>query len=282
MPDTELTVHLTPRAKRNAIVEERDGVLRVSVAAAPVDGQANAALCKLIAKRAGIARGRVSVTRGARTREKLVRVEDIALAELRLALGLHAPATSVPEPLLRELTRADWPRLLELNLASERELSALDEQRLEWILSLAQRAIGVERDGEVVGFALALAPGSSYDSENYRWFASRFERFLYLDRIAVAESQRRQGLGMRLYDAMETAARPFARMVCEVNVLPANPASLAFHAARGYTELARLEHTPEKVVALLSKELPGAARQGERRELGGASHRDGGKRRRTG
>jgi predicted GNAT superfamily acetyltransferase/uncharacterized protein YggU (UPF0235/DUF167 family) len=257
MPHTELTVHLTPRAKRNAIVEERDGVLRVSVAAAPVDGQANAALCKLIAKRAGIARGRVSVIRGARTREKVVQVEDIALADLQLALGLRAPATSVSAPTLRELTRADWPRLLELNLASERELSALDEQRLEWILSLAQRAVGVERDGEVVGFALALAPGTSYDSENYRWFASRFERFLYLDRIAVAESQRRRGFAMQLYDAMEAAARPFERMVCEVNVLPANPASLAFHAARGYTELGRLEHGPEKAVALLAKELRG-------------------------
>jgi uncharacterized protein len=48
-------VRLQPRAKRNAIVDERDGVLRVSVAAAPVGGQTNAAPCKLIAKRAGIA-----------------------------------------------------------------------------------------------------------------------------------------------------------------------------------------------------------------------------------
>jgi predicted GNAT superfamily acetyltransferase len=43
--------------------------------------------------------------------------------------------------------------------------------------------------------------------------------------------------------------------VCEVNVRPANPASLAFHTARGYRELGRLEHGPEKVVALLAKEL---------------------------
>jgi uncharacterized protein len=60
----------------------------VSVAAAPVDGQANAALCKLIAKRAGIARGRVSVIRGARSREKLLRVEGIGPHELRSMLGL--------------------------------------------------------------------------------------------------------------------------------------------------------------------------------------------------
>jgi predicted GNAT superfamily acetyltransferase len=113
----------------------------------------------------------------------------------------------------------------------------------------------VDCDGEIVGFALAVAPGASYDSENYRWFTSHFDRFLYLDRIVVAESERRRGFGSQLYDAMEVAARPFERMVCEVNVKPANPASLAFHTSRGYKEFGRLEHGPEKAVALLAKEL---------------------------
>lgn len=90
MPAADLTVRLQPRAKRNAIVDERDGVVRVSVAAAPVDGLANAALCKLIAKRVGIARGRVTVIRGERSREKTVRVEGVTSDELRRALGLTA------------------------------------------------------------------------------------------------------------------------------------------------------------------------------------------------
>ena len=88
MPDATLTIRLQPRAKRNAILEERDGVLRVTVAAAPVEGKANAALCKLIAKHAGVARGRVSVIRGERSRDKIVRVEGVAAGELRRALGL--------------------------------------------------------------------------------------------------------------------------------------------------------------------------------------------------
>jgi uncharacterized protein (TIGR00251 family) len=88
MAAADLRVRLQPRAKRNAIVDERDGVLRVSVAAAPVEGKANVALCKLLAKRAGIARGQVSVIRGERSRDKVVRVEGLALDELRRALGL--------------------------------------------------------------------------------------------------------------------------------------------------------------------------------------------------
>jgi uncharacterized protein (TIGR00251 family) len=89
----EIKVRLQTRARRNAILEERDDVVRVSVAAAPVDGQANAALCKLIAKRAGVARGRVNVIRGARSRDKVVHVEGLTQEELRRALGLTAPGS---------------------------------------------------------------------------------------------------------------------------------------------------------------------------------------------
>ena len=156
---------------------------------------------------------------------------------------------------LREIRRADWPTLLELNGASVRELSELDEQRLESLLSWAQRGLAVEHDGAVVAFALAIAPGTPYDSDNYRWFGTRFERFLYLDRVVVSGAMRRRGIGGRLYDAIEATAARFERMVCEVNLLPPNEASLAFHAARGYVEIGRLEHPGGKLVALLTKEL---------------------------
>jgi predicted GNAT superfamily acetyltransferase len=160
---------------------------------------------------------------------------------------------------LRELTPADWPRALALNAASVQELSELDEQRLGWILSLADRSVVVESDGEVVAFALAIASGTDYDSENYRWFGARFARFLYLDRVVVVEPLRRRGIGAQLYDALEVAAMRFERMVCEVNVLPANEASLAFHSSRGYVEIGRLAHGSTKLVALLSKELRAGA-----------------------
>ena len=64
-----------------------DGVLLARVAAAPVEGRANKALCRLIAKRAGVAPSRVAVVRGERARDKLVRVEGMDDAELRAALG---------------------------------------------------------------------------------------------------------------------------------------------------------------------------------------------------
>jgi uncharacterized protein (TIGR00251 family) len=72
------------------VVGEREGKLVVRVAAPPVDGRANDALCKLLAKRAGVPRGQVAIVRGARSREKLVRIEGLTAVALRRALGLPA------------------------------------------------------------------------------------------------------------------------------------------------------------------------------------------------
>ena len=55
-----------------------------------MDGKANAALCALLARRAGVAPSRVGVVRGATGRDKVVRVEGLDDAALRAALGLPA------------------------------------------------------------------------------------------------------------------------------------------------------------------------------------------------
>jgi uncharacterized protein len=85
----ELPVRLHPRARRDEIVGERAGMLVVRVTAPPAEGRANDALCRLIAKRAGVGRTRVSVVRGARSRDKLVRVDGVDRSGLRRALGLE-------------------------------------------------------------------------------------------------------------------------------------------------------------------------------------------------
>jgi uncharacterized protein YggU (UPF0235/DUF167 family) len=86
MESCRLAVRLVPRARVNEISGERDGVLLVRVSAPPVDGKANAALCRLIAKRAGVGLGSVAVVRGAGSRDKLVQVEGISEEDLRRAL----------------------------------------------------------------------------------------------------------------------------------------------------------------------------------------------------
>jgi uncharacterized protein len=83
-----IDVRVQPRARRNEIAGERDGALLVRVTAPPVEGRANEAVRRLLAKRLGIAAGRVSVVRGDSSRDKLVEIEGMAGGAVRRALGL--------------------------------------------------------------------------------------------------------------------------------------------------------------------------------------------------
>jgi uncharacterized protein len=84
----ELQVRLQPRARRDEVVGERGGAVAIRVTAPPVDGKANDALCRLIAKAAGVAPSKVTIVRGHGSRDKVVRVDGIDAAALRTALGV--------------------------------------------------------------------------------------------------------------------------------------------------------------------------------------------------
>jgi uncharacterized protein len=77
---------LIPRAGVNELAGERDGVLLVRVTAPPEGGRANAALCRVIAQRAGVGIRSVSIVQGARSRQKLVQVDGVGAADLARAL----------------------------------------------------------------------------------------------------------------------------------------------------------------------------------------------------
>jgi uncharacterized protein len=85
---TDLDVRLQPRARKDEIVGERDGRIVIRVTAPPVDGRANDALTRLIAKTAGVAPSRVTIVRGHSARDKTVRVEGVDDQTLRTALGV--------------------------------------------------------------------------------------------------------------------------------------------------------------------------------------------------
>jgi len=78
----EVRVRVTPRAGKNEIAGERAGALLVRVTAAPEEGRANKAVCRVIARALGVAPSRVAVLRGAGSREKLLRVEGATATDL--------------------------------------------------------------------------------------------------------------------------------------------------------------------------------------------------------
>ena len=86
-----IAVRVQPRARRDEIGGERDGALLVRVTAPPVEGRANDAVRKLLAKRLGVAPGRVAVIRGASGRDKVVEIEGMEEEAVRRALSISAP-----------------------------------------------------------------------------------------------------------------------------------------------------------------------------------------------
>lgn len=126
--------------------------------------------------------------------------------------------------------------LLALNSAHEVELSPLSQARIR---HLTAQAFAATRIGEVEAFLIAFDQGAYYDSPNFIWFRNRFERFVYVDRIVVARDARGRGHARRLYnDLFERARRAgHDQIVCEVNSMPPNSKSDAFHASFGFEEI---------------------------------------------
>lgn len=83
-----IPVRAQPRASRSEIVGEHDGALKVRLAAPPVEGEANRALVKLLAKRIGVPRSAVTVVTGETGRNKVVEVVGVTVAMVRSALGI--------------------------------------------------------------------------------------------------------------------------------------------------------------------------------------------------
>lgn len=87
MAQARIAVRLRPRGHADELLGLEDGVLQAKVSAPPVDGKANRALCRLVAKRAGVAPSRVTVLRGEKSRDKLLLVEGIDEPTLMGRLG---------------------------------------------------------------------------------------------------------------------------------------------------------------------------------------------------
>ena len=95
-------VRLTPRGGRDAIegvARRADGrvVLKARVRAAASEGEANAALCRLLADAVGVAPRQATLVSGATAREKRVRISGDA-ASLAAALARLVNGNAKTEP----------------------------------------------------------------------------------------------------------------------------------------------------------------------------------------
>jgi uncharacterized protein (TIGR00251 family) len=82
-----INLRVTPSASRDALVGWQGDVLRLRVAAPAQRGKANEAVLRLLAAVLGIERRRLRIVRGQTSRQKVVSVDGLDEAEIRVRLG---------------------------------------------------------------------------------------------------------------------------------------------------------------------------------------------------
>jgi predicted GNAT superfamily acetyltransferase len=160
---------------------------------------------------------------------------------------------------IRSVTEADLDQIVELNQANLPAVGSTDRSEIERFVEQTHSFLVAATPHDLVGgFLVGLPPGTDYGSLNYAWFGARYDNFIYVDRIVVAEVGQGQGTGQRLYDTFAAAGRETGAdvMLAEVNVIPRNDQSLRFHERYGFVPVGEQDADDgEKRVTMLEYRL---------------------------
>ena len=88
MNAARINVYIQPRATRSEVVGLHDGVIKIRIAAPPVDRAANVALVEFLAERLGVRKSSVRVVSGHASRRKVIEIDGVDTATIRSSLGI--------------------------------------------------------------------------------------------------------------------------------------------------------------------------------------------------
>jgi len=149
-------------------------------------------------------------------------------------------------PIPRAIEESDVAALRALNNKFATELSWQEPEQFDDLLSTAWYTRTI---GDCEALLVVFDNKAAYDNANFRWLKIRYNEFVYVDRIVSAVSGK--GHAGALYrDLFEHARKAgHKRVVCEINVDPPNPGSVAFHQKLGFREVGRQGLDNGKTVA---------------------------------
>ena len=80
-------IQVIPHASRAEIAGVQEGAFKVKVTAPPVEGAANEACIKLLAKELGLKKSQMEISSGTKSRKKTVMIKDISKEELQIKIN---------------------------------------------------------------------------------------------------------------------------------------------------------------------------------------------------
>ena len=153
--------------------------------------------------------------------------------------------------MIRTLRTTDLELIHKWNQSTVPKVNSLtfEEFRLQSV-NCTYSYIQCSTDSMPVGFIFLYDEKTEYDSLNYLYFKSRYQKFLYVDRIIIAGEHQKKGYGQQLYDFIIDTHNPDI-FCCEVNITPPNRQSLSFNHKYGFKEIGQ-QNVYNKVVSLLT------------------------------
>ena len=143
------------------------------------------------------------------------------------------------EFIIRDIQESDYNDIVDLNASEVQYTNVMDIDRVNYLDSLSTYHKVAVLNGRVVAFLLAMKDHCQYQNDNFNWFSLRYKEFLYIDRIVVGRSFQGHKIGSLLYEDVFNYAREekITVITCEINIVPPNESSLAFHAKHGFREV---------------------------------------------
>lgn len=157
---------------------------------------------------------------------------------------------------LRDVQADDIDTILAINNSAGESIVPIDRARMARFLDTARYFKVAEIDGQIAGFLIALTPEADYDSPNFSWFKSRYQGFVYIDRVVLSARHRRSGIGRLFYaDVLSFAELRQPLLVTEVFLEPRDDVSMVFFETQGFSEAGQQLLTNGRRVSLMSKPL---------------------------
>jgi len=151
---------------------------------------------------------------------------------------------------LRECTIADVSTMWEINEQGLPGTGKVTEKEISHLMEISEVCIGAFHEESLVGFVICLLPKRNYGSSNYSWFNERYEKFIYVDRIAVDTQFRDRGIGSKLYQrVIQYSNENSIPITAEVSLDPPNPGSDRFHIRHSFNSVGEF-HQENKSVTM--------------------------------